>query len=113
MQQSRKALRLSMLCSALLISACTEKRVVTALPIPAERIDCVVVGPRPTLPPEHVIDWPRLRSIAQAKSEHEHYVHSVRQREQIVAHYIVDVEAMQFACANDAAWLREWNAGTR
>ena len=110
MQLSRKVLILLTPCS-LLVSSCGEpKRIVTHMPIPAERIDCVPHGPRPALPPEHRIDWAKLKTVAQAKAEHEQYVASVRQRNEIVAHYIVDVEGLQFACANDAQWLRDREA---
>lgn len=114
MQQSRKALALSMLCSALLTSACTEKRIVTALPIPPERIDCQpATGLRPTLPPEFAIDWTRVATVPQAKSAHQNFVNVIRGREGIVSTYVLDLEGRLFECGNDAAWLREWNAETR
>lgn len=114
MQQSRKALALSMLCSALLTSACTEKRVVTALPIPAERMDCqAATGQRPQLNPEYKIDWAKVASVGQAKIEHDRFVSVIRGRENTVANYVLEIEGQLFQCANDAAWVREWNAGTR
>lgn len=109
MQRWQKGLALSTLCLTLSAASCGEKRVVTSIPIPAERIDCVALSPsaRPQLPPEHKIDWVRLRTLAEAKAEHDLFVKSVRAREAIVAHYIVTVEGVLFACANDAEWLRD------
>jgi hypothetical protein len=103
-----KAAIISTFCLTLSAASCGEQKVVKALPIPAERIDCVPVAEqRPSLPPEHAIDWAKVKSVAQAKAEHEHFKHTVRQRNEIVSHYIVDVETMLFACSNDAQWLRE------
>lgn len=100
-----------LLCSSLL-SSCGEKRVVTALPIPPERMDCVAIDKslRPKLPAERQIDWAKLQTVAQAKAEHEAAMKVEHDREAIVARYIVQIEGVQFACANDAAWLREREA---
>jgi hypothetical protein len=114
MQQSKMALALSTLCSALLISACEPKRIVTALPMPPERIDCeAATGKRPTLPPEYRIDWAKVASVGQAQAEHERFVSVIRGREGIVSNYVLELEGMLFQCSNDAAWVREWQAGTR
>lgn len=101
-------------CVALpLISACEPKRIVTALPIPPERMDCVYVAKRPTIPPEHRIDWSKVTTVAQAKGEHDAFVRSIRTREGIVAGYLVSLEGRLFQCANDAAWVRAWSDATR
>lgn len=113
MQQSKKALALSMLCSALLISACEPKRIVTALPIPPERTDCqAATGKRPTLPPEYEIDWSKVATVGQAKAAHDNFVNVVRGREGIVANYVLQIEGDLFQCASDDQWIREWQAGT-
>lgn len=96
----------------LLLAGCGEpKRVVTALPIPPERMDCVKTSKRPTLPPEYVIDWSRVSTVEQARAEHGKFVASIRAREGRVAGYILEVEGELFACSNDAAWLRDWQNG--
>jgi hypothetical protein len=111
MQLSRMALILSTSCSLLLLSSCGEpKKIVKAMPIPAERIDCTPVGPRPALPAGHRIDWAKVKSVAQAKAEHETYVNRGNLRNQVISEYIVEVENMLFACSNDAQWLREREA---
>lgn len=112
MQQWQRALAL-LTCSLALTAASCEKRVVTSLPIPAERMDCVYVQDRPTIPAEYKIDWQRVTTVAQAKGEHDRFVASIRTREGIVAGYLVKIEGRIFACASDAQWLREWNAATR
>ncbi len=114
MKRLKKALRLSTLCF-LAASACQEKAVVKALPIPAERMDCVAAGKRPSIPPEYAINWRRVESaltvpqaVTAARSEVQQFIGSVRTREGTVAGYVLDIEGHLFACSNDAAWLREW-----
>lgn len=97
---------------ALVVAACAEpKRIVETVPIPAERMDCVEAGNRPAIPPEHKIVWENVSSVLQARQEYNQYVASVRAREGMVAGYVLDLEGHLFLCANDAAWLREWQAG--
>lgn len=92
-------------------SACGEpEKIVTALKPPSERLQCASAGDRPQIPPEHRVDWQRVSTVAQARSEHDAYVRSVRTREGIVAGYIVDIEGRLFACSNNATWLREFYA---
>lgn len=82
---------------------------VVPLPIPAERMDCVVLADqRPTIPPEYVIDWTRVTTVAQARAEHEAFVTRLRQRETPVALYVVELEGELWACADDDAWLRDY-----
>lgn len=110
---SSTALRLLMLSSALLISACEPKRVVTALPIPPERTDCqAATGKRPTLPPEFVIDWTKVATVGEAKAAHDNFVLVLRGREKAVSNYVLDLEGRLFQCASDAQWIREWNGAT-
>lgn len=113
MRLSKRARARWMCCSALLLASCGEpKRIVTQLKPPPERLQCAPAGERPAIPPEHLIDWQSLSTLAQARSEHEKYVASVRSREGVIAGYIVKIEGQLFACSNNAAWLREWYAGT-
>jgi hypothetical protein len=106
----KTALALSTSC--FLLTSCGDpKRVVEAIPIPADRMDCVYSAKRPVLPAEYQIDWKRVTTVAQAKAEHDKYVVSVRSREGIVSGYIVEVEGKYFLCSNDAEWLRDWQKG--
>lgn len=97
---------------ALTVAACAEpKRIVEAIPIPAERMDCVAAGTRPAIPQEHKIIWENVSNVLQARQEYNQYVASVRAREGMVAGYVLSLEGKLFACSNDAQWLREWQAG--
>lgn len=112
MQLSRKALALSTLFLVLSAGTCSQtRRVVESIPIPPERMDCQPAGTRPSIPPEHVIVWENVRSVLDAKAEHDKYVGSVRTREGVVAGYVLSIEGQLFACSNDAAWLRDWQKG--
>lgn len=73
-----------------------------------ERFVCEPAGDRPTVPPEHVIDWSRVTTVPQARSEHNAYVASIRAREGPITGYIVAIEGKLFACSNNAAWLRDF-----
>jgi hypothetical protein len=97
----------------LAVSACEPKRIVTALPIPAERTDCqVATGKRPQLNPEYRIDWSKVASVGQAKIEHDRFVSVIRGRENTVANYVLSLEGDLFQCASDDAWIREVQAET-
>lgn len=112
MQPLKMAAVLLMCCSA--VSACEPKRIATALPIPPERMDCeAATGKRPKLPPEYVIDWTKIATVGEAKTAHDNFVNVIRGREGIVSNYILTLAGDLFQCANDAAWVREWQAGTR
>lgn len=96
------------------ISGCEPKRVVTAIPIPPERTDCqAATGKRPTLSPEYVIDWSKVGTVSEAQRQHDLFVDVLRGREKTVSTYVLSLEGDLFQCANDAAWIREWQAGTR
>lgn len=99
---------LALLMSSLAVSACQEKRVVTALKPPEARLQCVAAGERPKIPSEHVIDWSAVQTVPQAKSEHERFVATLRTRERIVAGYLIQLEGRLFACSNNVTWLREY-----
>lgn len=103
-----KLLPLALALSTLCLTACETTRVVAPVKPPAERIDCREIGTRPAIPAEYVIDWAKVTTVAQARSEHEAFVRSVRTREGIVAGHVVEVEGRLFACSTDAAWLRDF-----
>lgn len=108
MRLSATVLALSTLC---LTSACeTTKRTASFIPTPPERLICERAGTRPTIPAEYVIDWAKVATVAQAKSEHEKYVAVIRNREGFVAAYVVKVEGALFTCWNNAQWRRDYEA---
>lgn len=104
-----------LLASVLLaLPSCGQQRIAVALPIPPERMDCeAATGKRPTLPPEYAINWAKIATVGQAKTEFDNFVLTLRGREQTVSTYVLKLEGDLFQCANDDAWLREWNAETR
>lgn len=90
------------------LAACETARIMVPVAPPADRIDCAeLVEGRPRIPAEHVIDWTRVVTVEQARAQHQAFVTSVRAREGIAAGYIVELEGRVFACASDAAWLRD------
>lgn len=91
-----------------LLASCGTTRVAVPVKPPADRLDCVEAGQRPAIPPEYVIDWSTVTTVPQAKSEHEAYVRSVRDREGVTVGWIVNVEGKLWACSNDDRWLREF-----
>jgi hypothetical protein len=100
------------LSTCFLVASCGEpKRVVEHLPTPPERLVCERSGTRPAVPPEYAIDWTKVRSVAQAKTEHEKFVATLRTREGIVAGYIVAVEGKNFTCWTNMEWRRQFEAG--
>lgn len=112
MQRRLKAPALLM-CFLALSGASCEKRVATAIPIPPERTDCAVLSGdegRPVIPPEYVIDWTRVATVQQARAEHDAFVTRLRAREMPVTLYIVRLEGQVFACADDAAWIRDYQS---
>lgn len=100
------------LSTSCLAASCNTTRVAVPLKPDADRLDCVAVDPsaRPSIPPEYVIDWSKVATVAQARSEHDAYVRTIRTREGIVAGYVVQLEDKVFVCASDAAWLRDFYA---
>lgn len=112
MQRRLKVAALLTCCLVLSAASC-EKRTTVAIPIPPERIDCAVLGgeeARPKIPAEYVIDWTRVTSVPQARGEHEAFVTRLRARETPVTMYIVRLEGQLFACADDAAWVRDYQS---
>lgn len=110
MRQFGTAAVLSTLCLA--ASACNDtKRVVEALPTPPERLICERAGTRPTIPPEHQIDWSKVVTVPQAKLEHQKYVSTIRTREGIVAGYVLKLEGQLFTCWTNMVWRRDYEKG--
>lgn len=111
MKRIATALALSTLC---LTSACGDtKRIAEALPTPPERLICERGGTRPTLPPEHAIDWSKVQTVAAAKLEHEKFVAVLRTREGLVAGYVLRIEGVLFTCWNNMQWRRDYEAGLK
>jgi hypothetical protein len=107
-----KRLLLGIVLSTFCLAGCNTTRVAVPLKPDPDRLDCVAVKPgdRPVIPPEYVIDWAAVTTVAQARSEHEAFVRTVRTREGVVAGYVVDIEGRLFMCASDDAWLRDFFA---
>lgn len=80
------------------------------IPSPPERLVCDYAGERPTLPPEHVIDWSTVGTVDDARAEHQKYVTSVRNREGIVTAHILRIEGKLFVCANNMEWRRTFES---
>lgn len=107
----RRLLVLALSTCCLAVSACAEKRVQVPIPIPADRMDCTELTgdqARPTIPAEYVIDWSKVTTVQQARTEHDAFVTRLRERERPVALYVVRLEGRVFACADDAGWLRDY-----
>lgn len=104
MKRSLLAIALSTFC----LAGCETTRVAAPVKPPADRMDCRELSGRPAIPPEYVIDWSKVTTVAQARGEHESFVRSVRTREGIVAGHVVQVEDRLFLCASDAEWLRDF-----
>ena len=97
---------------ALAVAGCGDtKRIAEHLPTPPERLICEPAGTRPTLPPEHQIDWSQVRTVPAAKIEHDKFVAVLRTREGMVAGYILRLEGKLFVCSNNAQWRRDYEAG--
>jgi len=109
----RRLLALALSTCCLAVSACGEKRIQVPIPIPPDRMDCTELSgadARPTIPPEYVIDWSKVTTVQQAHAEHDAFVTRLRERERPVALYVVRLEGRVFACADDAAWLRDYTS---
>jgi hypothetical protein len=77
-------------------------------------MDCQdATGQRPKLSPEFKVDWTKIATVDQAHAAFDNFTLVLRGREQTVANYVIEIEGKLFQCANDAAWLREWNSATR
>lgn len=73
-----------------------------------ERFICEPAGTRPQVPAEYVIDWSRVTTVPQARAEHDAFVRVLRNRERIVAGYIVQLEGRHFVCFNNMQWQRDF-----
>lgn len=109
MKLSVTALALSTLCLA--VSACGEQKYTAEfIPTPPQHLICEKAGTRPTIPAEYQIDWTHVATVAQAKAEHLKYVASIRNREGIVAAYVLKIEGINFVCWNNMQWRRDYEA---
>lgn len=94
-----------------LTAASCVKRTTTALKTPSERLICEPAGARPSIPPEHQIDWSAVQTVDQAKSEHDRYVRRIRDREGVVVGYLVSLEGKHVVCVVNMEWRRDFEAG--
>ena len=107
-------MRLMILPVLALLAACGEpKRIVESIPTPPERLICENAGTRPSIPPEHRIDWTKVRTVAEARAEHDKFVAVLRTREGLIAGYILETEGKLFVCASNAQWRRDFEKGLR
>lgn len=96
---------------AFALTACgATKRVAEFIPTPPERLVCEQAGTRPTIPAEYVIDWTKVTTVPQAHAEFDKYVAVIRNRESVVAAYILKIEGVNFTCWNNVQWRREFEA---
>lgn len=112
MKRLRMAAVLLMYCSA--VSACTGTPEVVAEALRPdltnpERFICEPAGTRPQIPAEYQVNR-SVTTVPQAFAEHDAYVRSIRNREGIVAGYIVQLEGRHFVCFNNMAWQRDFYA---
>lgn len=106
-------MRLIMVTAALILclNACSSKHIVTHIPIDPDKIDCVKSAARPKIASEYKIDWQHVKTVATARSEHDAFVASIRDREHKIAAYIIAIENQLFLCASDAQFLRDREQG--
>ena len=99
----------------LVLPGCDKQRVATAIKPPPERLICEAAGERPTIPAEYQIDWQTVASaptvpiaVERAKVEVGKLMATIRDREGVVAGYIVRIEGKLFVCSDNAAWMRDF-----
>lgn len=102
-----------MCCSVALTACKTERIAVASRPdlANAQRMECVAAGERPAVPAEYSIDWSKVVTVEQARGEHDAFVRVLRQREGVVAGYLVDIEGKLFVCSSNAQWWRDYWKG--
>lgn len=66
---------------------------------------------RPSIPATYVIDWSRVTTVDQARAEHDAYVRSILDRNEVLVGYIVEIEGRLFVCSNNAQWWRDYWGG--
>lgn len=115
MRQSRMVAALLMSCLA--VSCATAPVLAPIRPDQTnpERFLCAAAGARPTIPPEAVVNLDAAlaaptvaQAIEIARAQVAAYVASVRQREGVVAHYVLQIEGQLFDCSNNMTWQREF-----
>lgn len=102
-----------LLLGTVLLTSCSPQRIAEAIPTPPERLVCQAAGARPAIPPEYQIDWSRVATVPQARTEHDAYVRSIRSREGVIVAYLVSIEGKLFTCNVNAQWRRDFEAGLR
>lgn len=95
-------------CLISLTAGSCGQRVRIAKP-PADKLACEALAKRPKIPAEYVIDWSKVQTVEQARSEHEAFVRTLRTREGLIAGYIVQIEGNWFSCWSDVKWHADYN----
>ena len=102
--QKRMVPVLLTLCLA--VSACPRGEVQPASALRPDKtnpdwFDCQRSPTRPTVSPEYQIDWSRIATVGQAKAEFDNFKLTLRGRENVIAGYMLGLEAVNFNCWND------------
>lgn len=92
------------------LSACKTAHVADFLATPADRLVCQAAGARPKIPPEYKIDWSSIKTVAQAKAEHDRYVAVIHTREGVVAAYVLQIEGQLYVCSSNMHWRKDYEA---
>lgn len=97
------------------LAACGEpERVASSVRPDLDNPDWLVCEGAPAERPERgdplVIDWSTVTSVEGAKALFDRYVAVERQRNGVVANYVVEIEGRLFTCANNAQrWRDYWD----
>lgn len=83
-----------------------------------ERFKCELAGTRPTIMPNPTPNWVFIGqattvadAVERARKEHQSFLDHNRERERIVATYLLMVEDNLFLCFNNMTWQKEFYAG--
>ena len=91
------------------VSACAPNRALAPIVPPAAKMQREAAGTRPKIPAEHVIDWTKVQTVAQARGACGLCpVHRTRQG--MVAGYVVQIEGRLFTSSSNVTWLRDFYA---
>lgn len=111
----RRLLTVGILSTLCFSAACSPERVAVGvrpdLANPARLVCEAAPDKRPERGEPYAIDWSKIETLAQAEIEHGRYVARERERNAVVASYVVEIEGRLFVCASNAQWWRDyWRA---
>jgi hypothetical protein len=95
---------------ALALTACHTAHVADFIATPADRLVCEAAGPRPKIPAEYQIDWTKIATVDQAKSEVVALITRQHERESVVAGYVLQTEGKLETCFLNMNWRRQYEA---